>query len=83
MSPLSCSGRFVGEELVRPGPRSLTVSACGAIRSLSSADARSSARVIAAKCDLHNRERTVCCRDLKSDDERHLVDPDIVRDIIM
>lgn len=37
----------------------------------------------AAKCDLHNRERTVCCRDLKGDDERHLVDPDIVRDIIM
>ncbi|BGP53180.1 hypothetical protein JCM8202_003696 [Rhodotorula sphaerocarpa] len=38
---------------------------------------------LSAKCDLHNRERTVCCRDLKSDDERHLVDPDIVRDIII
>ncbi|KWU45755.1 DUF125-domain-containing protein [Rhodotorula sp. JG-1b] len=38
---------------------------------------------LAAKCDLHNRERTVCCRDLKGDDERHLVDPDIVRDIII
>ncbi|GAA5851065.1 hypothetical protein JCM8547_009169 [Rhodosporidiobolus lusitaniae] len=38
---------------------------------------------LAAKCDLHNRERTVCCRDLKGDDERSLVDPDIVRDIII
>ncbi|GAA5881956.1 hypothetical protein JCM3774_002088 [Rhodotorula dairenensis] len=38
---------------------------------------------LSAKCDLHNRERTVCCRDLKGDDERHLVDPDIVRDIII
>lgn len=37
----------------------------------------------AAKCDLHNRERTVCCRDLKGDDERHLINPDIVRDCIM
>lgn len=37
----------------------------------------------ASKCDVHNRERTVCCRDLKGDDERALVNPDIVRDIIM
>lgn len=36
-----------------------------------------------AKCDLHNRERTVCCRDLKGDDERSLIDPDVVKDIIM
>ncbi|TNY23961.1 VIT family-domain-containing protein [Rhodotorula diobovata] len=38
---------------------------------------------LAAKCDLHNRERTVCCRDLKGDDERHLINPDIVRDCII
>ncbi|BGP13248.1 hypothetical protein JCM10213_004982 [Rhodosporidiobolus nylandii] len=38
---------------------------------------------LAAKCDLHNRERTVCCRDLKGEDERHLIDPDIVRDVIV
>ncbi|BGP00842.1 Protein CCC1 [Rhodotorula toruloides] len=38
---------------------------------------------LAAKCDLHNRERTVCCRDLKGDDERHLIDPDVVKDIII
>ncbi|GAA6060298.1 hypothetical protein JCM10212_002939 [Sporobolomyces blumeae] len=38
---------------------------------------------LAAKCDVHNRERTVCCRDLKGDDERALVNPDIVRDIII
>ncbi|GAA6010922.1 hypothetical protein JCM11491_004602 [Sporobolomyces phaffii] len=38
---------------------------------------------LASKCDVHNRERTVCCRDLKGDDERALVNPDIVRDIII
>ncbi|KAI5475956.1 hypothetical protein MNV49_000563 [Pseudohyphozyma bogoriensis] len=38
---------------------------------------------LGAKCDVHQRERTVCCRDLKGEDERNLVDPDIVRDIIM
>lgn len=36
----------------------------------------------ASKCDQHNRERTICCRDLKGDDERSLIDPDIVRDIM-
>lgn len=36
----------------------------------------------ASKCDQHNRERTICCRDLKGDDERSLLDPDIVRDIM-
>ncbi|GAA5996883.1 Ccc1p [Rhodotorula paludigena] len=38
---------------------------------------------LGAKCDLHNRERTVCCRDLKGDDERSLIDPDVVKDIII
>ncbi|ORY80749.1 membrane fraction protein [Leucosporidium creatinivorum] len=38
---------------------------------------------LASKCDQHNRERTICCRDLKGDDERSLIDPDIVRDIII
>ncbi|GAA5831245.1 hypothetical protein JCM11251_007807 [Rhodosporidiobolus azoricus] len=38
---------------------------------------------LAAKCDLHNRERVVCCRDLKGDDERSLIDPDVVKDIII
>ena len=27
--------------------------------------------------------RSVCCRDLKGDDERTLIDPDIVRDIVI
>lgn len=43
----------------------------------------SSRRPTASKCDQHNRERTICCRDLKGDDDRNLVDPDIVRDIII
>ncbi|GAA5918232.1 hypothetical protein JCM1841_005319 [Sporobolomyces salmonicolor] len=38
---------------------------------------------LSAKCDQHNRERTVCCRELKGDDERSLIDPDIVRDVII
>lgn len=37
----------------------------------------------ASKCDVHQRERTICCRDLKGDDDRSLIDPDIVRDVIM
>ena len=35
-----------------------------------------------AKCDRHTIERDgVCCKELKGEDERHLVDPDIVRDV--
>lgn len=34
-----------------------------------------------AKCDRHGVGRDgVCCKELKGDDERHLIDPDIVRD---
>lgn len=36
-----------------------------------------------AKCEKHNGVRGVCCRDLKSDDSRSLIDPDIVRDVII
>lgn len=35
------------------------------------------------ECDKHNRPQAVCCRELRGDDERHLIDPDIVRDIII
>lgn len=35
------------------------------------------------KCDKHRRPQAICCRDLKGDDDRHLIDPDIVRDIII
>lgn len=34
-----------------------------------------------AKCDRHGQPGGVCCKDLKDDDERHLVDPDVVRDV--
>lgn len=30
-------------------------------------------------CDMHRRPDTVCCRTLKGDEERHLLDPDFVR----
>ncbi|KAG0140715.1 hypothetical protein CROQUDRAFT_99699 [Cronartium quercuum f. sp. fusiforme G11] len=35
------------------------------------------------KCDKHKRPEAICCRDLRGDDERHLIDPDIVRDIVI
>ncbi|KAK4056216.1 Protein ccc1 [Microbotryomycetes sp. JL221] len=38
---------------------------------------------LASKCDQHNRERTICCRELKGEDDRSLIDPDIVRDVII
>lgn len=34
------------------------------------------------KCEKHNGVRGVCCRSLK-EDQRHLIDPDIVRDVII
>jgi len=34
-------------------------------------------------CDVHKRPDFVCCRELKGDDERDLVDPAVVRDLIV
>ena len=35
-----------------------------------------------AKCDRHSTRRDgVCCKELKGEDERSLVDPDVVRDV--
>jgi hypothetical protein len=34
-----------------------------------------------AKCDRNDRQDGVCCKDLKDDDDRTLIDPDIVRDV--
>ncbi|KAI0342400.1 DUF125-domain-containing protein [Trametopsis cervina] len=37
-----------------------------------------------AKCDRHIPGRSgVCCKDLKDDDDRTLVDPDVVRDVVI
>ena len=33
------------------------------------------------KCDKHGRPDGICCKDLNDDDNRQLVDPDIVRDM--
>ena len=34
------------------------------------------------KCDRYNvRREGVCCKELKGEDERSLVDPDVVRDV--
>ena len=34
-----------------------------------------------SKCARHERQDGVCCKDLKGDDERTLIDPDVVRDV--
>ncbi|KAG1862374.1 VIT family-domain-containing protein [Suillus tomentosus] len=36
-----------------------------------------------ASCDMHDRLDGVCSKDLKDDDDRTLIDPDIIRDIII
>ncbi|PSS34209.1 hypothetical protein PHLCEN_2v1719 [Hermanssonia centrifuga] len=37
-----------------------------------------------AKCDRHEPGRSgICCKELKGDDERTLVDPDVVRDVVI
>lgn len=33
------------------------------------------------KCDKHGRQDGICCKELKDDDDRTLIDPDIVRDV--
>lgn len=35
-----------------------------------------------AKCARHDRPGEVCCKELKGDDERILIDPDVVRDVL-
>ncbi|KAG1737560.1 VIT family-domain-containing protein [Suillus paluster] len=35
------------------------------------------------KCDKHGRQDGVCCKDLKDEDNRMLIDPDIIRDVII
>jgi hypothetical protein len=47
-----------------------------------------SSEPLATKCDVshHTRvhsERSVCCKDLVDEDQRTLVDPDVVRDVII
>jgi hypothetical protein len=34
-----------------------------------------------AKCARHTREGETCCQELKGEDERQLIDPDIIRDV--
>lgn len=49
-----------------------------------SIDDRTSAQPapLPAKCDRHIPGREgVCCKELKDDDERTLIDPDVVRDV--
>ena len=34
-----------------------------------------------SKCGRNDRADGICCKDLKSDDDRTLIDPDVVRDV--
>jgi len=34
-----------------------------------------------AKCARHDREGEICCQELKGEDERQLIDPDVIRDV--
>ncbi|KAG6380198.1 VIT family-domain-containing protein [Boletus reticuloceps] len=36
-----------------------------------------------AKCDRHGRKGGVCCKELKDEDDRTLINPDIVRDVVI
>jgi len=36
-----------------------------------------------SKCAREEREDGICCKDLKGDDERTLIDPDVLRDIVI
>jgi len=36
-----------------------------------------------AKCSRHTREGEICCQELKGEDERQLIDPDVVRDVVI
>lgn len=33
------------------------------------------------KCDRHDRQDGVCCKELKDEDDRTLIDPDVIRDM--
>ncbi|GAA99019.1 uncharacterized protein L969DRAFT_91836 [Mixia osmundae IAM 14324] len=46
-------------------------------------DGQTTTPVPVTVCDKHNRPDRVCCRELKGDDERTLVDPAVVRDVII
>ncbi|KAL4072195.1 VIT family-domain-containing protein [Scleroderma yunnanense] len=36
-----------------------------------------------AKCNRHGRQDGICCKDLKDDDDRTLINPDVVRDVVI
>lgn len=52
-------------------------------RALLTTEEHTSSDAPLGKCEKHNGVRGVCCRDLKHGQDRHLIDPDIVRDVII
>lgn len=51
--------------------------------SLESSNGTISPPLLLEKCDRHGRQDGVCCKDLKDEDNRMLIDPDVIRDIII
>jgi len=44
---------------------------------------RSSSPPLSEKCDKIGRQGGICCKELKNEDDRMLIDPDVIRDIII
>ncbi|KAF7972723.1 hypothetical protein HWV62_17184 [Athelia sp. TMB] len=38
---------------------------------------------LTSKCAMHNRDGGICCKELKGEDDRTLIDPDVVRDVVI
>lgn len=42
---------------------------------------RSSSPPLSEKCDKIGRQGGICCKELKNEDDRMLIDPDVIRDM--
>ncbi|OAV99091.1 hypothetical protein PTTG_02380 [Puccinia triticina 1-1 BBBD Race 1] len=60
-------------------------SSIGSLSSSSNTNSKNNVTPHLNKCDKKSRpgDIQVCCRELRGDDERHLINPDIVRDVII
>jgi len=38
---------------------------------------------LTSKCAMHHRDGGICCKELKGEDDRTLIDPDVVRDVVI
>ncbi|KZP21325.1 membrane fraction protein [Athelia psychrophila] len=45
--------------------------------------ATSHAAPLTSQCAMHHRDGGICCKELKGEDDRTLIDPDVVRDVVI